>query len=789
MYFDDLEAVRALAGTPVPKPAPPDRGLWRAALDSVVGAGAKALASAVEVGSALGAAAAFDPTSDASLEAVKRPLEFGQNDVSKPYRDFERRLRPDPATAGKAEEVVYGAVGPVAEFITAGLLGGPAGLAAAAGEMGFSTAEDLRQQGVSLPARTAVGAVTAALAGGGAVVPLVGATPARTLGLWAIGGPGAFMAQQQATRSILGAADYADLAAQYDPLDPVGLAVSTLVPAPFAAYGMFRGMRTGTKAEPAGKEAPGARDRVPAGASVPGEPAKPPVAVSTQEAVDAAMVHNLTLHSDARAAHVPPMPEADAPIVAAPRAGGVAEVVTERGLTAPIRYRLAEADDLITSHTDDLRVDPRFPAELQPRDRTRAASSEQIARIENAIRPELLGESVKASDGAPIVGPDAVVESGNARTIALRRAYAAGRAGAYREWLAGNAERFGLAADQVQDMRRPVLVRERLGDIDRAAFARQANESPVAALSPVEMARADAAMITDLSGLSSNEDGTLNMARSRNWVRQFMSGVSPSERGALMQADGQLSQAGLQRIRNAVFAKAYGDTEMLAALTESADSNVRNILSGLLRAAPDVAALRDLQDAGARHPIDIASDLTRALRQFSRLREEGTTVSQFLSQGALIDAPIPPELNNILLGLAENARAPKRIAAMVTRMVHAIDALGDPRQESLLGGEAPKMQDVAADAVEGMRTLTDEQLHRVEPETIAPKVDAVMASVQDRVRALEEASPELRVSEDATVKEFLDRARREARDGTETELGAMDADLVRVAAECALSMS
>ena len=33
--------------------------------------------------------------------------------------------------------------------------------------------------------------------------------------------------------------------------------------------------------------------------------------------------------------------------------------------------------------------------------------------IENAIKPALLGESVKASDGAPIVGPDAVVESGS----------------------------------------------------------------------------------------------------------------------------------------------------------------------------------------------------------------------------------------------------------------------------------------------------------------------------------------------------------------------------------------
>ncbi|MFX6949717.1 hypothetical protein ABTH81_21820, partial [Acinetobacter baumannii] len=48
--------------------------------------------------------------------------------------------------------------------------------------------------------------------------------------------------QQAATRSILQNAGYDKIAEQYDPFDPVGLAVATLIPAGFGAYAS-RGLR------------------------------------------------------------------------------------------------------------------------------------------------------------------------------------------------------------------------------------------------------------------------------------------------------------------------------------------------------------------------------------------------------------------------------------------------------------------------------------------------------------------------------------------------------------------
>lgn len=376
-----------------------------------------------------------------------------------------------------------------------------------------------------------------------------------------------------------------------------------------------------------------------------------------------------------------------APIIGENPVGRRTIATTERGVEIPVQYRLVDVGQLITSHDDGLRPDKRFPAELQPRDRSRSSSEAQIARIANDIRPELLAESPKASDGAPIVGIDGVVESGNARTIALRRAYAAGNADAYRTWLQENAGRFGLSRAEVDRFERPMLVREGIQPYDRADFAKQANESAVSAMSETELARSDADRLPDLEDLSTNDDGTVNLSRSADFVRDFMRmAVGPNERNALMTSDGRLSQRGMARIRNAVFAKAYGDAEIVAALTEATDAGAKNVLAGLLRAAPDVARLRVLIEAGARQRVDFVPDLVEAVRRFTQAREEGMTVEQALGQGSLIGGEASPRVGELMRELERNARAPRRVADMVQRFVDEIDAQGDPRQAGMFEG-------------------------------------------------------------------------------------------------------
>lgn len=445
--------------------------------------------------------------------------------------------------------------------------------------------------------------------------------------------------------------------------------------------------------------------------------------------------------------------------------GRAGEVVTERGMRVPFRYRVAEADRLITSNDADLRPNPAYPAELQPRDRTRDASEVQIARIAGNLQPELLAESARASDGAPIIGTDGVVESGNGRMLALGRAYAGERGAEYRAWLEGNAERFGLDAEEMRGMQRPVLVRERIGDVDRAEFARQANESAVAALSPTEQARADAARIADLSGLVTAEDGTINQAQSAAFLRQFVqANVGPNELGAVLQADGRISLAGLQRVRQAVFAKAYGDPELVAMLTESTDANVRNVLAGLMRAAPAVARLQDLAAAGARRPVELGAGLARAAREFASLRAQGKTVAQALEQTALFDG-MSPDMQALLRGIAEHANAPKRLAEMVGRLVDAVDALGDPRQRGLLDDTQPSnaIPEVAAARETGAAPI--DTARAADP---AVRAAADVAATMPDLRVVLEDGSEL------SAREVLARAERE-RQQAANDASAFDA--------------
>lgn len=805
MDFDHLEQVKALADAPMAPPATPKGSAWgaiKAAGRGVVAAGAEVFSQLESLHASGNWEENGDPNDPINVERRRsRQLSI---EYAKRYGDYARSLRPDPATAGTAEQVLFGLSKGLTKAVTAVATMGPAaGAVAFGGSEAASTYTDLRHEGVDSGTAGQAAAVSGVLNAAGVLLPMAGPTLKATAALYLAGGPGGYMAQQALTREVLSRAGYDDIGKKYDPLDPVGLALSALIPLPFAAHGALRNVRAAK-----GGAMPDAAPVAEPAAAAKAQEAAP------HEAVDAAMVHNLTLLRDAHEATPPakmaaevarpvvtdPMPAAAIASTSGPivppggSAGGVATVLTERGMATDVRYRVVDAAELVTSHNNDLAANPAFPQELQPRDRSRSASADQIARIENGLRPELLGDSVKASDGAPIVGPDLVVESGNARTIALRRAYGSGKADAYRGWLTENAQRFGLQRDQIAAMQRPVLVRERIGNVDRAEFARQANESAVAAMSPAEQAKADASRLNDLSGLVANEDGTINMARSSDLVRQFVQHViAPTERGAMLQADGRLSQAGQLRLRNAIFSRAYGDPSLVQMLAESTDGTLRNVLAGLMRAAPEMARLRDLAAAGARHPIDVAGDVAAAVKQLAQLKADGMTVEQYLGQGSLLGDGLPPQVQNLLVGLSENARAPKRIAEMLRGMVDTVDAMGDPRQAGMFGDAPASASDVTANAVERLRSLTDDQIKGVETALPAPSADPVLQQTAARVQELEATAGDMlmRVEPDgtrATLADDLAAVRKEAAEGTDVELGALDADLVRVAAECAMSL-
>jgi hypothetical protein len=174
------------------------------------------------------------------------------------FRGVGRSYRPDPATAHAAEDVVFGFTRFASKAVGYSVAGGPVvGAALTGADEALQTADDLRLQGVDLATRTKAGALAGVAAGAGVVLPVAGKTLAQTAGLVALGGPLSFSGQQAATRYILDNAGYEKLASQYDPFDPVGLAVSTLVPAGFGAWGLRGARRRAATQEPIGETKPG----------------------------------------------------------------------------------------------------------------------------------------------------------------------------------------------------------------------------------------------------------------------------------------------------------------------------------------------------------------------------------------------------------------------------------------------------------------------------------------------------------------------------------------------------
>ncbi len=166
-----------------------------------------------------------------------------------------RYYMPDPATAGAAENLIFGLGRFMTKAVGYSVAAGPIAGAGLTGlDEAYTEADRLKAQGVDFGTRAKVGAVAGAVAGVSVALPIAGKTVAGTVGLVTAGGPGGFIAQQATSRAILQHAGYDKLAEQYDPFDPVGLAVSTLVPAAFGAYAM-----RGARATPAPAPGPAVR--------------------------------------------------------------------------------------------------------------------------------------------------------------------------------------------------------------------------------------------------------------------------------------------------------------------------------------------------------------------------------------------------------------------------------------------------------------------------------------------------------------------------------------------------
>ncbi len=357
--------------------------------------------------------------------------------------------------------------------------------------------------------------------------------------------------------------------------------------------------------------------------------------------------------------------------------GELNTISTGEGTQIQAQSELVELDDLLTSDLEG------YPAELQPRDRDRDASVLQINDIAQNLEPRRLGPSAEAAYGAPIVGPDNVVESGNARTMALRQVYESHpeNVQAYKAYL----QELGL---DLKGFEKPVLVSRRTTEVDRQKFTLEANQPPTLGFSPAEQARADARSM-DRQVLEKYQGGDLDLAKNTDFVRSFLATVPATERNELTDERGRISQVGIRRIQGALLSTAYGkDGELpgLSRMLESTDDNARAITGGLIDAAPYLAELRSRVADGAVAPeYDIGTALAEAAQAVSDARRNKQTVKELLRQTDAFGSRTP--LQDATIAFFAGSRSRAAIGSKLRSYAETAQREGDTRQQGMFGGE------------------------------------------------------------------------------------------------------
>lgn len=292
----------------------------------------------------------------------------------------------------------------------------------------------------------------------------------------------------------------------------------------------------------------------------------------------------------------------------------------------------------------------RASGDLQPRDRTRINSDEWVASTAARLDPAQLMPAPTADRGTPIVGPDNVIESGNGRTMAIARAYERhpDRAEAYR----GAIEAAGY---QIPDgVEQPVLIARRRTDLSpdqRRQMVIDAQDSGVAQMTPTEVARATARNLG--APILSRLDPTQPLGAEANgaFVRAALATLPRSARNAMFDPGGALNALGQRQLKEAIFARAWPDPDILARYTEGAPAELKSLMEALETAAPNWAALKADIEAGLVTPdMDISGFVLDAMRLIGAARELAArqgmpiakAVAELVDEIDLIEGAISP---------------------------------------------------------------------------------------------------------------------------------------------------
>lgn len=359
------------------------------------------------------------------------------------------------------------------------------------------------------------------------------------------------------------------------------------------------------------------------------------------------------------------------------------EVVTPSGLT------IRAVPEVV-----DLRTLNQASGDMQIRDRSRFSSDAWVMGNAGKLDGNRLLPDRNAGLGAPVVGQDGTINSGNGRVKLIMQA-ANAHPEAYAAYLnilrekgfdipeAKNGEVFGLIMRQVTDMTPE----------GQAAWNADANAPLVARMSAAEIAMMDSRALTD-DTLATLRPGELTSAGNAEFRRKFLDNLPELERGVMLTTDGNLSKDGATRIENAIVAAAYGkaDPGVVRRFAETEDENARAVIGAMADVAPKWASfVREVARGDLAPEADMTTELTQALSLLTRWREQAVqqrrptsaVIREKMNQVDIFDGDIKPEVKTFISlfyrdGHFATAMGREKLAENLSRLIDELRSSAGP---------------------------------------------------------------------------------------------------------------
>lgn len=323
------------------------------------------------------------------------------------------------------------------------------------------------------------------------------------------------------------------------------------------------------------------------------------------------------------------------------------ETTTAIGVTTHadynLQFKIVDLFDLVVSHDLNFVLNKYFPQELQGRFRELGANRAQIYEIAMNFNPnEVLNDTRTVETGPMIIGNDMVVESGNGRTLALLMMVRdfPDKWAEYLDVLSTHLEDKGFTPDALEGIEHPVLVRVRLDDVDRVAFADDTNAPRTKTMTTQEAAYRDAKhwdaqLLADLKVFATTDiESLIKSENNLDVIQSYLSAYPPNERGKYYTALGnEVSQEGMNRLAASIIARVFEGEEgraLVEYMYSSTSGEAKNINATIKNVLGEIAKIEGKIELGQLYPeMSIANMFSEVVLAYLNVKDRYGSYAEF----------------------------------------------------------------------------------------------------------------------------------------------------------------